>query len=193
MLRPSISRGWPAFGCADSFTVATRASRSIVSSIAAGPTLQLSPTTSAPQRSSSGTNVSGAAPSRVLPSSSVVICATIGRSQTERTPRIAAPISLTSRKVSSTNRSTPPSTSARACSAKYSCASSTPVLPHGSMRMPSGPMAPATHAWSRAAWRAMRAPWTLTACTWSARPKWLSLIRLAPNVLVSITSAPWRT
>ena len=109
MLRPSISRGCPAFGCADSFTVATRASRSIASSIAAGPTLQLSPTTSAPQRSSSGTKASGAAPSRVFPSSSVVICATIGRSQTERTARIAAPISLTSRNVSSTKRSTPPS------------------------------------------------------------------------------------
>ena len=60
MLRPSISRGWPALGCAESFTVATRARRSIVSSIAAGPTLQFSPTTSAPQRSSSGTNASGA-------------------------------------------------------------------------------------------------------------------------------------
>ena len=85
------------------------------------------------------------APSRLLPSSSVVICATIGRSQTLRTARIAAPISLTSRKVSSTNRSTPPSSSAsRLLAEDTPRASSTPVLPHGSMRMPSGPIAPAT-------------------------------------------------
>ena len=95
-------------------------------------------------RSSSGTNASGAAPSRLLPSSSVVTWATIGRSQRLRTARIAAPISFTSRKVSSTNRSTPPSSSPRACSRKNSSASSTPVLPQGSMRMPSGPIAPAT-------------------------------------------------
>ena len=145
MLRPSISRGRPALGCADSFTVATCAMRSMVSSMAAGPTLQLSPTTSAPSRSRSGTKASGAAPSRLLPSSSVVTCATIGSAQTLRTARIAAPISFTSRNVSRTNRSTPPSTSARACSRKSSSASSTPVLPHGSMRMPSGPIAPATY------------------------------------------------
>ena len=48
MLRPSISRGLPAFGCADRRTVATFAIRSMVSSIGAGPTLQFSPTTSAP-------------------------------------------------------------------------------------------------------------------------------------------------
>ena len=36
----------------------------------------------APRRSSSGANRSGGVPSSVLPSSSVVICATIGRSET---------------------------------------------------------------------------------------------------------------
>ncbi len=66
-------------GCAESLTVATCAIRSIVSSIAAGPTLQFSPTTCAPRYSSAGTNDSGAAPSRLLPSSSVVTCATIGQ------------------------------------------------------------------------------------------------------------------
>ena len=89
-----------------------------VSSIAAGPTLQFRPTTSAPSCSSCGTNSSGAAPSSVLPSSSVVTCATIGSAHRLRTARIAAPISLRSRNVSSTNRSTPPSSSAAACSAK---------------------------------------------------------------------------
>ena len=65
MLRPSMSRGWPAFGCADSLHASsTRAIRSIVSSIGAGPTLQFTPMTVAPRRSSSGANVSGGVPSR---------------------------------------------------------------------------------------------------------------------------------
>ena len=158
MLRPSTSRGWPAFGCAESFRVVTAAMRSIVSSIGAGPTAQLTPMTVAPRRSSSGVNRSGGVPSSVLPSSSVVICATIGRSETLRTASIAAPISLRSRNVSRMNRSTPPSASACACSRKYSRASSTPVLPHGSIRMPSGPIAPGdVGVLSRAARRAMRA------------------------------------
>ena len=53
--------------------------RSIVSSIAAGPTLQFRPMTSAPSASSSAANCSGGVPSAVAPSSPVVICATIGR------------------------------------------------------------------------------------------------------------------
>ena len=65
--------------------------------------------TVAPRRSSSGANRSGGVPSSVLPSSSVVICATIGRSDTLRTASIAAPISFRSRNVSRMNRSTPPS------------------------------------------------------------------------------------
>ena len=108
----------------------------------AGPTAQFTPMMVAPRFSSSGANRSGGVPSSVLPSSSVVICAMIGRLDTERTASIAAPISFRSRNVSRMKRSTPPSTSACACSRKYSRASSTPVLPHGSMRMPSGPMAP---------------------------------------------------
>ena len=151
MLRPSTSRGLPAFGCADSFNVVTASIRSIVSSIGAGPTAQLTPTTVAPRRWSSGAKRSGGVPSNVLPSSSVVICATIGRSDTLRTASIAALISFRSRNVSRMKSSTPPSASAAACSRKYSRASSTPVLPHGSMRMPSGPTAPATYARSSAA------------------------------------------
>ncbi len=146
MFRPSTSRGWPALGCATSGASVAAASRSIVSSIGAGPTLQFTPMRFAPSLTSSGPNRSGGVPSRLLPSCSVVICATIGRSHTPRIASMAAPISLRSRNVSSTNRSTPPSTSARACSSNHSRASSRPVLPHGSMRMPSGPMAPATQA-----------------------------------------------
>ena len=121
--------------------------------------------------SSAGTNVSGAAPSRLLPSSSVVICATIGRSHRLRTARIAAPISLTSRKVSRTNRSTPPSSSACACSRKYSS------------RLVDARLAPRLDADAQRADRAGHVgllarrvprdaapPATLIACTRSARP-----------------------
>ena len=58
-----------------------------VSSIGAGPTLQFTPTTSAPRAARAGANCSGGVPSRLLPSSSVVICATIGRSHRRRDGR----------------------------------------------------------------------------------------------------------
>ena len=56
----------------------------------AGPTLQLSPTTSAPAATSAAAQASTGAPSGVCPSSSVVIWATIGSPETERTAAIAA-------------------------------------------------------------------------------------------------------
>ncbi len=118
MLRPSTSRGFPALGCAESLSRVTAAMRSIVSSIGAGPTAQFTPTTEAPRSSSSGAKRSGGVPSSVLPSSSVLICATIGLSDTLRTASMAAQISFRSRNVSSTKRSTPPSASAAACSRK---------------------------------------------------------------------------
>ncbi len=185
-----MSRGRPALGCAARRMCVIDAMRSIVSSIGAGPTLQFTPMTSGPCCSRAGANCSGGVPSRLLPSSSVVICATIGRPQMLRTAAIAALTSLRSRNVSRMNRSTPPSSSACACSRKYASASSLPVLPHGSMRMPSGPIAPATYAWLRAALFARRAPSTLISRSRSARPKPRSLMRLAPKVFVSMTSAP---
>jgi hypothetical protein len=188
-----MSRGLPAFGCADRRARVVCASRSIVSSIGAGPMLQFTPTTSAPRRSSSGANCSGGAPSRLLPSSSMVICATMGSAQTLRTAAMAAPISFRSRNVSSTNRSTPPSASASTCSRNHASASSTPVLPQGSMRMPSGPIAPATYARPAAALRARRAPPLLMSRMRSDSPKARSFTRFAPKVFVSITSAPART
>ena len=110
MLRPSMSRGRPALGCADRRAGVTAAMRSIVSSMCAGPMLQFTPTTSAPRRSSSGANCSGGVPSRLLPSSSIVICATMGKVEILRTAAMAAPISFRSRNVSRMNRSTPPAT-----------------------------------------------------------------------------------
>ena len=94
MFRPSTSRGRPALGCATSRAGDTSAIRSIVSSIAAGPTLQLRPMTSTARAARTGVNCSGGAPSAVRPSSPVVIWATIGSRETARTPRTAAPSSL---------------------------------------------------------------------------------------------------
>ena len=54
MFRPSTSRGLPAFGCAESGNAVTVSIRSIVSSIGAGPTAQFTPTIVAPRRSQLG-------------------------------------------------------------------------------------------------------------------------------------------
>ena len=54
MLRPSTERGMPALGCAESGAVVTARTRSMASSMATGPTLQLQPTTSAPHSCNCG-------------------------------------------------------------------------------------------------------------------------------------------
>ncbi len=56
-----MSRGLPAFGWADRGTSHTADSRSTVSSIGAGPTLQFTPTTSAPRAASASSSVSTSA------------------------------------------------------------------------------------------------------------------------------------
>ena len=130
MLRPSMSRGRPALGCADSFAWSWRGP-SARSFRASAPDLRCSSRRSRSRREpiERGTNSSGGMPSRLSPSSSVVICATIGRSDSDRTAAIAAPSSLTSRNVSRMKRSTPPSASAAACARNSAVASSTLVLP----------------------------------------------------------------
>ena len=65
MLRPSTSRGLPALGWADRGRLVTASIRSIVSSIGAGPTAQLTPITVAPRCSSSGAKRSGGVPSDI--------------------------------------------------------------------------------------------------------------------------------
>ena len=135
--------------------------RSIVSSIGAGPTLQLTPMTSAPRlRSSSGANCSGGVPSRR-------VAVLLGRhlrddrqiADSARTAAIAAPSSFTSRNVSRMNRSTPPSASAAACSRKRASASSTPS-PAPGLDADAERSDRAGHVRRRRAraWRAMRAP-----------------------------------
>ena len=162
MLRPSTSRGWPALGCADSRSVGHRRHPLDRLEHRRRTDAQLTPMTVAPRRSSSGANRSGGVPSSVLPSSSVVICATIGRSDTLRTASIAAPISFRSRNVSRMNRSTPPSASACACSRKYVArlvdAGLAPRLDADAER---ADRAGDVGADRRAAWRAIFAPCAL--------------------------------
>ena len=64
------------------------------------------------------------------------------------------------------------------------------MLPIGASGLPIGPIAPATRARPFAASRAIRAPSRLIFRTCASRPCGPSLKRWAPNVFVSITSAP---
>ena len=78
MLRPPTSRGIPAFGCAESLRRVAGTIRSIASRIVCGPTEQLSPMTSAPNRSSARATSCGGTPYGVRPSTPIVICAMTG-------------------------------------------------------------------------------------------------------------------
>ena len=62
MLRPPMSRGMPAFGCALSFLRVSGAIFSMASRMICGPTEQFRPMTSAPHASSERAMSSGVAP-----------------------------------------------------------------------------------------------------------------------------------
>ncbi len=190
ILRPEISRGMPALGCAESLRCVTAAIFSSASRMTAGPTEQLSPITSAPHSSSRWAHTSGDVPYDVVPSSWIVIWATMGSSHASRTASMAWWISCRSLNVSSTKKSTPPSSSPSICSRKIERASSSDVGPYGSMRIPSGPIEPPTSALPAAASRASRAAAALIAPTWAFRPCCASFTRLAPKEFVSSSSAP---
>jgi hypothetical protein len=81
MLRPSTERGMPALGCAARGREVTARTRSMASSMATGPTLQLMPSTSTFHSVSRAAKASGSEPSRQLPSSSIVTWATMGRTE----------------------------------------------------------------------------------------------------------------
>src|SRR5207237_1110002 len=70
-------------------------------------------------------------PVNVTPPFVNAICATIGRSVTDRTASRASAISTKSENVSTTNASTPPSRSASACSRNATRASSAVTVPRG--------------------------------------------------------------
>ena len=76
---------------------------------------------------------------------------------------------------------------------KWRSASATRMWPNGSSGLPSGPIEPATNAFTPTISRAPRAiftPWRAMARVWSSRPCAARRTGLAPNVLVSISSAP---
>src|SRR5437660_526132 len=80
----------------------------------------------------------------VTPSSVNAIWATTGRSVMARIASTASAISARSEKVSTTNASTPPSSSASACSPNASRPSAAVTVPSGSRYLPSGPIEPST-------------------------------------------------
>lgn len=127
-------------------------------------------------------------PEWVLPRWVKTICAATGTSTAALTPRRAASSRVRLAKVSSMMKSAPPSTRARACSAKIPSISAASAM--SSARRPRGPTAPATQRSSPASARASSAPRRLISRVRPPRSKRPSLTRLAPKVLVSRTSAP---
>ena len=194
MVRPSMSRGRPAFGCAESGASTLCSIRSIVSSIGAGPDAAVHADDVGAARDERRARTSRAACRRACcrppPSSSAPRWA--GRTTAhrrdcrpdlvqvaegleheevdaalERAPRPARGSTLRPRR-------------RRACP-RARCGSRA-----GRWRRPRTPDRAPPGA-------AIRAPATLMSCSCSARPKAASFSRLAPKVLVSSTSAPART
>ncbi len=192
MFRPSIRMGRPAFGMALIGLEVSGNMRSMVSSVAFGPTEQFRPITSTGHESISRVKASVSAPPGRWPKSSMVTCATTARSSpaASRAALTASRSSSRLPNVSRISRSTPASTSASICSRNAARASAKEVGPSGSMRTPSGPTAPATNAPPCAASRASRTAARLISRNFSAMPNAARRGRLAPKVFVSRISAP---
>ncbi len=91
------------------------------------------------------------------------------------------------------NRSTPPSSSPSTCSRKAARIVASSRWSSSRVGAPSGPIEPATRASRPATSRASRATWAarrLRRAASPARPNAASRIRFAPNVAVSMISAP---
>ena len=136
--RPAL--GWIASGRPP----ASGSMRSRTSKSTEEPTEQLAPKASTPSARRWRATSSGEWPVNVTPSSVNAISATTGRSVTARTASTASAISVRSEKVSRTKPSTPPSSSASACSWNASLASSVEIVPSGARYLPSGPIEPST-------------------------------------------------
>src|SRR3989442_13249243 len=160
------------------------------------PTEQFAPRAWTPSARNVRPTSAGERPVNVTPSSVKAICATMGRSVTERIASIASAISARSENVSTMHASTPPSRSPSACSRNAARASAAVTPPSGARYLPSGPTDPRIKTSrpvdSRTS-RASRTPRRLTSRTWLSSPCAASLKRLAPKVLVSIRSAPAAT
>src|SRR5438876_1254630 len=187
MTRPPERLARPTFGSAASGRPLPIASSA--ASAACSPAPWLAPTAASLYALSRSTASWAETPPNVSASSSKVSIATIGRLETPCTASIAVVSSSRSKKVSTMNRSTPRPSSSPACSAKTGPRSSAASPPSS----PSGPIEPATKTSRPEISRASRAsltPVSLMAATSSSRNWERSLWRLAPNVLVSISSAP---
>ena len=145
MFRPPMLWGSPALGWTEIGMAVSVLSVSSASSIARGPTEQLSPIVSTPVPSIPLTKLSSVAPLSRLPSSLIVTCAMTGMSLfSSFTALIAWSSSAVRRNVSRTIRSTPPSMSPLTCSLNASRASAYESFPSGSIWTPRGPTEPAT-------------------------------------------------
>ena len=192
--------GRPAFGMQCTGIGACSPRKRIASRMSPGPVEQFRPTTSTRSASSVVSAASTSVPSSMVPlAGSSETDTWIGTARpavaiARRAPNTAALASRMSWTVSMIRRSTPPSSSAPACSAKTSASAAGETAPSvGSAdagSSPVGPMQPATKRSSPAASRARRAAARLISRVRSSRPHSPSFRRLAWNVLVSRTCAP---
>ena len=175
----------------------------IASRMSSGPVEQFSPIASTFSDSSVVSTASMSVPSSILPpfgsSETDVWIGTLRPAVTNasRAPKIAALTSRMSCAVSISSRSTPPSSSPRACSSKIVTSSRKLIAPSvGSSEegsWPVGPIEPATKRSSPTAARAISPARRLISSVCSARPHSSSFRRLAWKVSVSTTSAPAST
>ncbi len=187
--------GRPAFGMQCTGIGACSPRKRIASRMSPGPVEQFRPMTSTRSASSVVSAASTSVPRSIVPlAGSSETDTWIGTARpaaaiARRAPNTAALASRMSWTVSMISRSTPPSSSAPACSAKTSASAAGETAPSvGSAEAgssPVGPMQPATKRSSPAASRARRAAATLISCVRSSRPHSASFRRLAWNVLVS--------
>src|SRR5690554_896473 len=165
----------------------------ITPSISAGPLPQLPPKATRPISCSASTAAAGLTPIIVKPRVSNVIVTTMGSELACRAPSTAARTSCRSLMVSIHSTSTPPASSAAACWAKPSRASSTLSVPSGSISSPLGPIEPATTTRRPAASAALRtisAPARFSSATRSSSLCSFSRNGLPPNVFVRTICEP---
>ena len=182
-------RGKPALGCAMTRARSCGASSPTSGANSVGPSEQLSPTAEAPSADSVVAAMAGVVPRKVRPSSPKVMVANTGSVVLSTAASTAALASSRSAMVSTTMRSQPAASAARACSEKMSKASSKVRVPKGSSSAPVGPMSPATSGAPAA--RALAAAAAYTSAT--VAPAFASFKRLVLNVLVVMQSAPAST
>ncbi len=117
---PSSTRGNPALGWAMSRPRAKGAASAARGANSSGPSEQLRPTAAAPSADSVDAAIAGVVPRKVRPSSPKLMVANTGSAVCSTAASTAAFASSRSVMVSTTMRSQPAASAARACSAKMS-------------------------------------------------------------------------